>query len=182
MITITLDELRKIACKERLAMFTEFLGPDWPKDRPITVEQGLRANGMEDVLQILAKMGHSALVARFAVDCAARVSHLMTDTRSTTALDVARQFLNGDATREEMTVAADAAADASYAAYAAYAAADAAADASYAAYAADASSESAYAAYVASDAAEAAAKAAGDDLAEQAWQHQRLIEITGGTT
>ena len=165
MITITLDELRKIACKERLAMFTEFLGPDWPKDRPITVEQGLRANGMEDVLQILAKMGHSALVARFAVDCAARVSHLMTDTRSTTALDVARQFLNGDATREEMTVAADAAADASYAAYAA-----------------DASSESAYAAYVASDAAEAAAKAAGDDLAEQAWQHQRLIEITGGTT
>ena len=165
MITITLDELRKIACKERLAMFTEFLGPDWPKDRPITVEQGLRANGMEDVLQILAKMGPSALVARFAVDCAARVSHLMTDTRSTTALDVARQFLNGDATREEMTVAADAAADASYAAYAA-----------------DASSESAYAAYVASDAAEAAAKAAGDDLAEQAWQHQRLIEITGGTT
>lgn len=179
MITITLAELRKIAdCKERLAMFTEFLGPDWPKDRPITVEQGLRANGMEDVFQILAKMGHSALVARFAVDCAARVSHLMTDTRSTTVLDVTRRFLDGDATREEMTVAV-------YAAEAAYAASESAnaANAAYAAYSAsEAALAAAIVAYVASDAAEAAAKAAGDDLAEQAWQHQRLIEITGGTT
>jgi len=89
------------------------------------------------------------------VRCASTVRHLMKDTRSIKALDVALLFAEGNATREELdaayaaadAAAADAAdaadaAAADAAAYAAYAAADAAyADA--AAYAADAYADAA---------------------------------------
>jgi hypothetical protein len=75
--------------------------------------------------------------------CANTVRHLMTDERSTNAIDVAIAFGDGRATREEL----DRAANAAYAAYAAAYAADAAD-----AYAADAADAAAYA-----DAADAAA-------------------------
>jgi hypothetical protein len=75
--------------------------------------------------------------------CANTVRHLMTDKRSTHAIDVAIAFGEGRATREELNTAADAA-------YAAYAAATACATAAYAAYAtatatADAATANAYA-------------------------------------
>lgn len=76
--------------------------------------------------------------------CANTVRHLMTDERSTNAVDVAIAFGEGKATRKKL----DAAADAAYAAYAPYApytySAAYAADA--AAYAADAADAYAYAA------------------------------------
>jgi hypothetical protein len=46
----------------------------------------------------------------FAVWCAERVRHLMTDPRSTAALDVAARHLRGEATDEELAAARDAAA------------------------------------------------------------------------
>lgn len=64
----------------------------------------------------------------FAVWCARRVQHLMTDPRSVTALDVAERFANGAATEDELRAAYAAARDA-----AAGAAADAAWDAAGAA-------------------------------------------------
>jgi hypothetical protein len=45
----------------------------------------------------------------FAVWCAERVRHLMTDSRSTAALDVAARHLRGEATDEEVDEAGDAA-------------------------------------------------------------------------
>jgi hypothetical protein len=45
----------------------------------------------------------------FAVWCAERVRHLMTDSRSTAALDVAARHLRGEATDEELDEAGDAA-------------------------------------------------------------------------
>ena len=51
----------------------------------------------------------------FAVDCARRVQHLMTDPRSIAAIDTAERYAHGRATDEELSAAYDAAA-AAYAA------------------------------------------------------------------
>ena len=61
----------------------------------------------------------------FAVGCARRVQHLMTDQRSLDALDVAERYANGNATKDELNAAMAAAWDASrYAAWAAAMAAE----------------------------------------------------------
>jgi hypothetical protein len=66
----------------------------------------------------------------FALACARRVQHLMTDPRSVAALDTRERWLRGEATDEEMAAARDAAWNA---ADAAWAAADAAWAAAWAA-------------------------------------------------
>ena len=48
----------------------------------------------------------------FAVRCARRVQHLMTDPRSVAALDVAERYANGEAKDDELSAAVDAAWDA----------------------------------------------------------------------
>jgi len=93
----------------------------------------------------------------FALWCAERVRHLMTDSRSTNALDVAARHLRGDATDEELAAATAAAWDAAWAA--AYAAWDAAWDEAYAAW----------------DAAWAAAAAAAEHAAQRA-ELERMLE------
>ena len=50
----------------------------------------------------------------FAVGCARRVQHLVTDKRSLDALDVAERYANGNATKEELAAASDAAGDAAW--------------------------------------------------------------------
>jgi hypothetical protein len=104
----------------------------------------------------------------FAVRCARRVQHLMTDPRSIAALDVAERHANRQATDEELKVARDAANAAWAAANAAWAAANAAWDAANAAWAAGAAARAAGAAW--------AAWAAARD-AELAEQQKILDEI-----
>ena len=82
----------------------------------------------------------------FAVRCARRVQHLMTDPRSVAALDVAERHAKGEATDEELAAAW-------VAAWAAAAAGTAAADAAWAAR------DAAWAAAAAASAAERAAQA-----------------------
>jgi hypothetical protein len=114
----------------------------------------------------------------FAVTCARRVQHLMTDPRSVAALDTRERWLRGEATDEEMAAAQAAAraaarAAASDAAWAASAAASAAAWAASGA-ASDAASDAARdAAWAASDAASDAARDAAW-AAERAWQRAEL--------
>jgi membrane protein involved in colicin uptake len=67
----------------------------------------------------------------FAIACARRVQHLMTDPRSIAALDTRERWLRGKATNEEMTAALASARAAADAAWAAWAAADAAGDAKW---------------------------------------------------
>ena len=50
----------------------------------------------------------------FAIRCARRVQHLMTDPRSLAALDVAERYANGEATDDELSAAWDAAWDAAW--------------------------------------------------------------------
>jgi len=112
----------------------------------------------------------------FACDCAEHVSHLFEqkypeDTRPRNAIEVARRFANGEATREELTAAWAAAGDA---------ARDAARDAAWAAaWDAAWAAASAAARAAAGDAAWAAAGAAAGDAAwaaEQAWQTENLFK------
>ena len=49
------------------------------------------------------------LMRLFAVWCARQVQHLMKDERSIRAIDVAEKFANGEATKEELSAARDAA-------------------------------------------------------------------------
>ena len=110
----------------------------------------------------------------FAVKCARRVQHLMTDERSVAALDVAERYAHGEATEKEMD-AAGAAAWAAAGAAAGAAARDAAWDVAGAAArdaAGDAAGAAAWAAArdAARDVAGAAARdAAGDAAGAAAW-------------
>lgn len=99
----------------------------------------------------------------FAVWCARRVQHLMTDPRSINAIDVAERYANGEATDDELTAAWDAAGAAAWdaARSAAYAAAFAAAEVATLAAKWDASDAAAWAAERdATEAARSAARAA----------------------
>ncbi len=117
----------------------------------------------------------------FGLWCAERVRHLMTDERSTNALDVAARHLRGEASDEELAAAWDAAAAASWSATcnAAWAAAGAAAwDAARAA--SWAATWAAWAAAAASWAAtcNAAWAAAGDAARAAAWDTERAAQRT----
>ena len=131
------------------------LPADHDLDAPISFREIIAVVGFDETIWCLAKThGSTAISRRFALDCAERVRHLMTDPRSTNALDVARRHLAGDASDEELAVAGNAA----------WAAAEAAAWAAT------------------SDAARAAVWAAWDAVwdAEREWQAARLIELTEG--
>jgi hypothetical protein len=121
------------------------------KDKKIKLLTILESNGLDDAVWCFSALdGFDKQKRLFAVFCARQVQHLMKDEQSINAINVAEKFANGEATKEELKMAADAA-DAAYAdAYAAYAAA---------AYSAAAYSAAA-AAY--SDAAAAAAAADAD--------------------
>jgi hypothetical protein len=128
---------------------------------PLSILTVLESNGLDDALWCLrAVEGHDREIRLFAVWCARQVQHLMTDSRSIAALDVAERFANGDATDNELT-AARAAAGAAW---------DAAWDAAWAAARAAAGDAAGAARAAAGDAA-GAARAARDA------QKTKLIEV-----
>lgn len=86
-------------------------------DEPLLLTTILESNGLDDALWCLRAVdGHEREMRLFAVACARRVQHLMTDKRSLDALDVAERFANGLATLSELTAAWTAARDAARAA------------------------------------------------------------------
>ena len=79
-------------------------------DEPISLISILETNGLDDALWCLRCNCDWDRDSRlFAVWCARQVQHLLTDERSINALNVAERFANGNATREELTAACDAA-------------------------------------------------------------------------
>ena len=108
---------------------------------------------------------HKTLV-RFALDCANRVKHLMTDERSIKALEITELWLQGKTAQKEIYDVADAAKAAAYNAYAA--------DSAAAAYNA---ANTAYSAANTANAAANAAKTAVSYAAERQWQRERFLEI-----
>ena len=155
----TLNKIRSHSpCTNGWEKLLKNLGKTKADDEPLALTAILESNGIDDALWCLRAVdGHEREMRLFAVDCARRVQHLMTDKRSIDALDVAERFANGLATQAELA-AAGAAARA-----AAGAAAGAAADAGWAAAraAARAAADAARAAGAAAGAAADAARAAG---------------------
>jgi len=135
------------------------------KDTPVTFRQIFESNGYDDTLWCLRTVDPKwfPLWRHFACDAADDVRHLMTDPRSTNAIDVARRHADGLATGEARAAAWAAAKDAAW---------DAARDAAMAAAMA-AARDAARAAAMA--AAMAAAWAAAKDAAWDA-QMNRLFE------
>ena len=117
----------------------------------------------------------------FAVRCARRVQHLMTDPRSVAALDVAERYAKGEATDDELSAARaaamSAATDAAWAASAAEAAAWTAAwDAAWAASAAASAAAWDATRDAASAAASAAAWAVWDASAAELAEQKKILD------
>jgi hypothetical protein len=159
-----------------------YLGKTSADDEPLGIATIVESNGLDDALWCLrAVEGEDRKIRLFAVWCARRVQHLMTDPRSLQALDVAEAYANGTATLVELRLAADAArAAARDAAWGA--AADAAWGAAWGAAwsaawgaAADAARDAAW------GAARDAARAVASDAASQASDAAREAEVQAQT-
>jgi len=159
MITTTLNRIRACdPCAEGWAKLLAGLGKTETDDEPLPYAKIVRINGIDDALWACrAEPQHAREWRLFAVWCARRMQHLMTDPRSIAALDIAERHANGTATNAELDAAWDAAGDAAI-----YDAGNVAWDAAW---------------DVAWDAAQAVARAvAGDDTwAEQTAEFLRIV-------
>lgn len=190
MIHTTFRKLHEAgACTERYRFLAKALGgiKTYGKDTPITLLQILDTNGLDDALWALRACDDAENFSRLlACDYADHVLHLFEaqrpgDDRPRKAIEVARRYARGEATKEELAAARTAAG---------YAAWEAARHAARAAtrYAAWNAAEAAWAAtrYAAWEAAGAAVGAAMDaagyaaGAAEREWQEQRLREVLKG--
>jgi hypothetical protein len=138
MICTTLNKIRNHGpCEDGWRKLLKHLGKTEADDASLPLLTVLDSNGLDDCLWCLRTVPeHDKEWRLFAVWCARKVQHLMTDPRSLSALDVAERFANGLATQEELRAARVAAGDAARVAAgdAAWAAAgDAAGDAAWAA-------------------------------------------------
>lgn len=123
-ITTTLNHIRAHSpCALGWAKLLKHLGKMTADDEPLPYSVIVASNGLDDALWCCrAEPQHSREWRLFAVWCARRVQHLMTDPRSIAALDVAERHANGLATDVELDAAAAAVAAAAAAAWAAEAA------------------------------------------------------------
>lgn len=106
--------LRKIKendpCEEGWEKLLKGLNKTKSDDEPLELSFILENNGYSDALWALrAVEGYDREIRLFAVWCARQVEHLMNDSRSIEALNVAEKFANGEATSEELAAARDAA-------------------------------------------------------------------------
>lgn len=113
-ITTTLAKIRAKSPRENgYRKLVKSLGGvcKYGKNTPITFRQIYESNGYDDTLWCLCTVDErfDGVLRHFACDCADDVRHLMTDKRSTDAIDVARRFADGLATKDELDAAWDAA-------------------------------------------------------------------------
>lgn len=118
MITTTLNRIRAHhPCREGWTTLLRHLGKTEADDEPLPFADIVASNGLDDALWCCrAEPGHDREWRLYAVWCARRVQHLLTDPRSIAALDVAERYANGAATQDELTAARAAAWAAAWAA------------------------------------------------------------------
>ena len=111
MITTTLNRIRKHQpCVDGWTKLLKHLGKTQADDEPLTFATILESNGLDDALWCCRAEPQYAKEWRlYAVQCARRVQHLMTDPRSVAAVAVAERYAHGDATAAELDAAWDAA-------------------------------------------------------------------------
>ena len=98
----TLNKIRSHEpCADGWAKLLRHLGKTQADDEPLALAVILESNGLDDALWCLRAVdGHEREKRLYAVWCARRVQHLLTDPRSVAALDVAARYANGQATYE----------------------------------------------------------------------------------
>lgn len=104
----TLNSIRRHSpCRDGWEKLLRHLDKTQPDDEPLLIKTILGSNGLIDALWCLrAVEGHAQEMRLYAVWCARRIQHLMSDPRSVAALDVAEQHARGRATDEELRMAA----------------------------------------------------------------------------
>ena len=112
----TLNAIRAHSpCADGWQKLLSHLGKTKADDEPLEITTILDSNGLRDALWCLRSVtGHDREIRLYAVWCARQVQHLMTDTRSLVALDVAERHAYGEATDAEMHAAWAAAQDAAW--------------------------------------------------------------------
>ena len=82
------------------------LGTSKPSDEPISYDMVLEVLGLDDALSCCcAEPGLASYWRRYAIWIAMQVEHLMADQRSLALLDVAKRYIAGAATDEELAAA-----------------------------------------------------------------------------
>ena len=107
MICTTLSKIRAAhPCEDGWRKLLTYLGKTKADDEPLPLLTVLDSNGLDDCLWCLRTVPeHGAKWRLFAVWCARKVQHLMTDPRSIAALDIAECHARGEATDEELAAA-----------------------------------------------------------------------------
>ena len=179
MIYTTLNRIKAHSpCEDGWKKLLKHLGKTKADDARLSFATIVKSNGLADALWCCRVEPQYAKEWRlYAVWCARRVQHLMTDPRSVAALDVAELYAHGKATDGELA-AADAAARAAdwAAARAAWSAAEATAEAAALAAARAADWAAARAAWAAARAALAAVEATAG--AAQRVEFLRVVTTT----
>ena len=118
MITTTLNRIKKHRpCNSGWKTLLTHLNKIQVDDEPLPFSVIVESNGLEDALWCCrAEPEHDRDWRLFAVWCARSVQHLMTDERSINSVNVAEKFAHGEASREELAAAMDAASAAAWAA------------------------------------------------------------------
>lgn len=110
-IYTTLNRIRAAGlCDDGLEKLLAYLGKTKADDLPLPLAIVIDSIGLDDALRCLRTLPELDPQWRlFAVWCARKVQHLMTDQRSVDALDVAERYARGGATDDELAAARDAA-------------------------------------------------------------------------
>jgi hypothetical protein len=107
----TLNAIRKCRPDEEFwEKLLTYLGKTKTDDEPLSIIDIIKSNGLSDALWCLQAVdGHDKEIRLFAVWCIREVQHFVKDKKSLDALDVAEAFANGNASKEELEVARNAA-------------------------------------------------------------------------
>ena len=107
----TLNKIRGFdPCQDGWKKLLRNLGKTEPDDDPISLMAIFESNGLDDAVWCLRSVDGIEKDARlFAVWCCRQMQSLLTDDRSTNAIDVAERFANGQSTDEELESAYSAA-------------------------------------------------------------------------
>ena len=110
-VITTLNKIRSHdPCRDGWEKLLRGLGKTRADDEPLNIATIIDINGLDDALWCLrAVEGHDREIRLYAVWCARRVEHLMTDPRSVAVLDVAERYARGEVSDEELRAAACAA-------------------------------------------------------------------------
>ncbi len=100
----TLNAIQQyVLCKQAWEKLLGELGKTQADNEPLSLLLVFECIGLHDTLRCLQSIeGYDKEIKLFSVWCARQAEHLMTDPRSTNAIDVAERYANGKATYDDL--------------------------------------------------------------------------------